>query len=47
MFIKIKHAYEILYDDNKRYEYDMYTLYTRDYKGHIKNTGHFVFHNLY
>lgn len=40
MFIKIKHAYEVLYDDNKRYEYDMYTLYTRDYKGHIKNKSY-------
>lgn len=40
MFIKIKHAYEILYDDNKRYEYDMYKLYTQDYKGHIKMIGY-------
>ena len=40
MFIKIKYAYEILYDDNKRYEYDMYKLYTHDYKGHIKIKGY-------
>jgi DnaJ-class molecular chaperone len=40
MFIKIKYAYEILYDDNKRYEYDMYRLYTQDYKGHIKIKGY-------
>jgi DnaJ-class molecular chaperone len=40
MFIKIKYAYEVLYDDNKRYEYDMYKLYTQDYKGHIKIRGY-------
>ena len=40
MFIKIKYAYEVLYDDNKRYEYDMYKLYTQDYKGHIKIKGY-------
>jgi len=40
MFIKIKYAYEVLYDDNKRYEYDMYKVYTQDYKGHIKIRGY-------
>jgi DnaJ-class molecular chaperone len=40
MFIKIKYAYEVLYDDNKRYEYDMYKLYTQDYKGHVKIKGY-------
>ena len=40
MFIKIKYAYEVLYDDNKRYEYDMYKLYTQNYKGHIKINGY-------